>query len=57
MILNLIRSHIGNKVLYGGSVNLDNYSDILKSGVDGLLIGGLSLSYQKLIQIVNGPQL
>ena len=55
MILNLIRSHIGNKVLYGGSVNLDNYSDILKSGVDGLLIGGLSLSYQKLIQIVNGP--
>ena len=57
MVVNLIRSHIGNKVLYGGSVNLENYSDILKSGVDGLLIGGLSLSIQKLIQIINGPQL
>jgi triosephosphate isomerase len=57
IVVNLIRSHIGNKVLYGGSVNLENYSDILKSGVDGLLIGGLSLSSQKLIQIINGPQL
>ena len=30
------------KVLYGGSVNAENYKEILNSQVDGLLMGGVS---------------
>lgn len=41
------------KVLYGGSINPDNAKSYLKTkGVDGLLVGGASLNYQKFAQIV-----
>jgi triosephosphate isomerase len=38
----------GLRVLYGGSVNAENASDILSiEGVDGALVGGDSLSAEK----------
>ena len=42
------------KVLYGGSVNVDNYKEILNSNVDGLLMGGVSLKLNEFIHIVKG---
>ena len=42
------------KLLYGGSVNPDNSKEILKSNlIDGVLVGGASLSPDKLIKIIN----
>ena len=41
-------------VLYGGSVNLKNYKEILSSNVDGLLMGGVSLKVDEFIKIVKG---
>ncbi|MDX1949660.1 MAG: triose-phosphate isomerase [Rickettsiales bacterium] len=40
------------KILYGGSVNENNYSEILNiNSVDGLLIGGASIDFQKFSKI------
>ncbi len=41
--------------LYGGSVNVDNYAEILSChGIDGLLIGGASLDIDRLSAIIKG---
>ena len=41
-------------VVYGGSVNLDNYKEIYSSNlVDGLLVGGASLDYKAFTKIYN----
>ena len=42
------------KVLYGGSVNVKNYKEILTSNADGLLMGGVSLKIDEFLQIVEG---
>lgn len=50
----IIRTRFAKKVkiIYGGSVNLDNASDITKiDNVDGLLIGGASLNPETFRQI------
>lgn len=58
-----IRRHIGQlfgkksadsvRVLYGGSVTVDNAADFLAiSGIDGLLIGGTSLKAQQFTDII-----
>lgn len=41
-------------VLYGGSVNKDNFKEIISSGIDGLLLGGVSLRIDEFIEIVKG---
>ena len=41
-------------VLYGGSVGLDNYKEIIKSKIDGLLLGGVSLRIDEFIKILKG---
>ena len=41
-------------VLYGGSVNKDNFSEIVRSKIDGLLLGGVSLKIDEFIAIVKG---
>ena len=42
-----------SKIIYGGSVNLDNCSTLLQvSGIEGLLIGGASLVYDKFVEIL-----
>lgn len=42
------------RVLYGGSVTPDNISDIMKiDSVDGVLVGGASLSSESFVKIVN----
>ncbi len=44
----------GISVVYGGSVNLDNYKEIYSSNmVDGLLIGGASLDSDTFTKIYN----
>ena len=42
------------KVLYGGSVNAENYKEIIKTGVDGFLMGGVSLKINDFLRIVKG---
>ena len=42
------------KVLYGGSVNAENYKEILKSNAEGLLIGGVSHKINDFLKIVKG---
>ena len=39
------------KVLYGGSVNSENASNLLTDLVDGALVGGASLNAEKFINI------
>jgi len=47
-----LTNHIS--VVYGGSVNLDNYKEIYSSNlVDGLLVGGASLDYKAFTKIYN----
>ena len=42
------------QVLYGGSVNLQNYRELLKSDADGFLVGGLSLKLDDFINVLKG---
>lgn len=42
------------KVLFGGSVNLSNYKQILKANIDGLLMGGVSLKIDDFVKIIKG---
>jgi triosephosphate isomerase len=48
------------RVLYGGSVNIDNATSILAvKGVDGLLVGGASLNVEGFAEIIkkaHGPK-
>tara|TARA_B100001175_G_scaffold301163_1_gene294047 strand:- start:354 stop:1082 length:729 start_codon:yes stop_codon:yes gene_type:complete len=51
---NKTNSTNGISVVYGGSVNLDNYKEIYSSNmVDGLLIGGASLDSDAFTKIYN----
>lgn len=51
-ILNM--NNLNNKVLYGGSVNLDNIKQILSINVvDGVLLGKSSLNIDELLREVN----
>jgi len=52
--LEFIRGRINNKILYGGSVNSKTSADYMKSGFDGLLVGGASLDAEEFAKIVNG---
>ncbi len=45
-----------NRILYGGSVNSQNAKDYIKTGFDGLLVGGASLDakeFSKIIKNIN----
>lgn len=42
------------KVLYGGSVNSENYKEIFNADVDGLLIGGVSNKLDEFVKILKG---
>lgn len=55
-IIKITAKHCGHsvKVLYGGSVNASNYKEIEKSGVDGYLMGGVSLKLDEFVKIVKG---
>ena len=55
-IIKITAKHCGYNVpvLYGGSVNADNYKEILTANVDGLLMGGVSLKLDEFIKIVKG---
>lgn len=52
--LKKIRSLVDNRVLYGGSINSDNYSKMLGIGLDGFLVGKASLSYESINKIMEG---
>ena len=47
---------VNAKVLYGGSVNAKNYKDLLKTNVDGFLVGGASLNIDEFCEIVKGVE-
>lgn len=50
----LKRYNTNMKVLYGGSVNVNNFSKLLKvADLDGFLIGEASLDANKMINIIN----
>ena len=41
-------------VLYGGSVDDNNYKELIKANIDGFLVGGTSLKLDKFINLVKG---
>jgi triosephosphate isomerase len=44
------------RILYGGSVNLENIADLLvESELDGVLVGGASLNPERWAQLVSTP--
>ncbi|WP_161982864.1 triose-phosphate isomerase [Candidatus Deianiraea vastatrix] len=52
-VSSFISSKFGKKVLYGGSVNLENYAQILEiPSIHGLLIGGVSLKVDEMNEIL-----
>ena len=56
-IMNKTKSSNQISVVYGGSVNLENYKEIYSSTqVDGLLIGGASLDANTFTEIYNMSQ-
>ena len=53
-ITKINRSYKKTTILYGGSVNKDNSPDFLNSKeIDGLLVGGASLDFNKFTSILN----
>ena len=48
--------NISCKVLYGGSVNNENYKQFLDKLVDGFLLGGISLKIKEFIELVEGVE-
>ena len=46
----------GVKILYGGSVNVENISDIMKNGVDGVLVGRDSLDGKRFGEIIKAVE-
>ena len=59
LVADEIRSCLNQKgfnapILYGGSVNLSNVNKLKESGVDGFLMGGVSLKIDEFIKIVKG---
>jgi len=54
IIININSAYRNVKILYGGSVDKKNAEKLLKiNEVDGLLIGGASLKYKKLVSILS----
>ena len=41
------------RVLYGGSVNADNASELIRQGIDGFLVGGASLKAESFLAIIH----
>ena len=41
-------------VLYGGSVDDNNFKELIKSNIDGFLVGGASLNTDKFINLIRG---
>lgn len=41
------------RVLYGGSVNADNASELIHQGIDGFLVGGASLKAESFLAIIH----
>lgn len=50
----ILKHEIEPICLYGGSVNEKNYSELLKTNIDGFLIGSASLNVEKFIEIIKG---
>ena len=42
------------KILYGGSVNKENYAELMETKAQGFLLGGVSLKVNDFIEIVKG---
>ena len=54
IIIKINSAYRNVKILYGGSVDKKNAEKLLKiNEVDGLLIGGASLKYKKLVSILS----
>ena len=55
-IIKITAKHCGFNVsvLYGGSINSTNYKEIEKAGVDGFLMGGVSMKLDEFVKIVKG---
>lgn len=45
-----------SQILYGGSVNLQNYKELLASNADGFLLGGISLNVDDFISLTKGVE-
>lgn len=43
-------------VLYGGSVDDNNYKELIKANIDGFLVGGTSLKIDKFINLIKGVE-
>lgn len=53
-VISFIKTISKNKVIYGGSINLENIEEIINlENIDGVLIGGASLNPNNLINIFN----
>lgn len=42
------------KILYGGSVDANNYKELIKANIDGFLVGGTSLKIDEFEKLVKG---
>ena len=42
------------KVLYGGSVSVENYKELMNSNIDGLLCGSVALDNNDFIELIKG---
>ena len=51
-ILLFLQKFIPSPILYGGSVNSENAENYIKSGFNGLLVGGASLNQEEFIGII-----
>lgn len=49
-----LKNNLDARILYGGSVNKDNFRELMNSKVDGLLLGGVSLNLIDFTEIVRG---
>ena len=41
-------------ILYGGSVDAENYKELIKADIQGFLVGGTSLKIDEFIKLVKG---
>ncbi|HUY43839.1 MAG TPA: triose-phosphate isomerase [Acidimicrobiales bacterium] len=54
-VVDAVRSRLAmesSRLLYGGSVNADNASELMGQGVDGFLVGGASLKAESFVAIL-----
>ena len=45
---------VNAQILYGGSVNDNNFNELKTANIDGFLLGGVSLETEKLVKIILG---